>query len=307
MRHFALAAILVASFLPLGGCKGLCLLNDPPTAVAIASPLTGQAPLTVHFTGNASNDHRDNLGAIESYLWNFGDGERSAQENPIHTYEQEGTYTATLVVTDNCQAQDVASLTIEVSAPRANLPPRAFAQAAPTSGPAPLTVAFDASNSFDPDGTIESFSWDFGDGETGEGASVEHTYAEAGEYLATLTATDDRGGQGTLTLSIVVTGEGEPPQEPEPPPTEGRPTAQIQADPVTGKIPLEVTFDGSTSEDPDGVIVSYLWDFDDGKMSSEVSPVHVYEKAGTFNATLTVWDDAGNSSSESVTITVFVR
>ena len=67
------------------------------------------------------------------------------------------------------------------------------------------TATFDASASTDPDGTISSYSWDFGDGESGSGATVEHEYAEAGTYSVTLTVTDNRGAtdQETTVLTIV--------------------------------------------------------------------------------------------------------
>ncbi|ACY96601.1 PKD domain-containing protein [Thermomonospora curvata] len=68
-----------------------------------------------------------------------------------------------------------------------------------------LECSFDASASEDPDGTIASYSWDFGDGKTGTGKTVEHTYDEPGTYTVKLTVTDNRGGQGTVTEQVSVT------------------------------------------------------------------------------------------------------
>jgi PKD repeat protein len=92
-----------------------------------------------------------------------------------------------------------------------NEAPVAGLTADPTSGTAPLTVSFDGSASSDPDGTIVSWSWDFGDGSTGSGPTVSHTYSVPGAYVTTLTVTDDRGGTDTGTESVLVT---EPPTPP---------------------------------------------------------------------------------------------
>jgi PKD repeat protein len=67
-----------------------------------------------------------------------------------------------------------------------------------------LAVAVDASASTDPDGSIASFAWDFGDGQTGTGATASHTYAAAGTYDVKLTVTDDAGASGTLTKAVTV-------------------------------------------------------------------------------------------------------
>ena len=83
-----------------------------------------------------------------------------------------------------------------------NRNPTASATANPTSGDAPLTVVFDASGSSDPDGDALTFSWNFGDGATGSGATVSHTYNTAGTYNALLTISDGRGGTATAGVRI---------------------------------------------------------------------------------------------------------
>jgi len=82
------------------------------------------------------------------------------------------------------------------------------------------------------------------------------------------------------------------------------PVAVAAADPVSGSAPLTVQFRGSDSYDPDGAIVSYAWDFGDGSTASEADVSHTYETAGSYVATLTVTDDAGATSSDSVAVTV---
>ena len=89
-----------------------------------------------------------------------------------------------------------------------NIPPTAKFVANPSQGPAPLAVAFDASSSFDPDGEIVSYSWNFGDGATGSGVTITHTYDSPGTYTARLTVTDDRGATDSATRTIHVTEPG---------------------------------------------------------------------------------------------------
>jgi PKD repeat protein len=71
-------------------------------------------------------------------------------------------------------------------------------------GHVPMTVSFDASRSSDPDGSIVSYVWDFGDTNSDTGASVSHTYDSAGEYVVTLTITDDGGNDSRVTTCVSV-------------------------------------------------------------------------------------------------------
>ncbi len=86
----------------------------------------------------------------------------------------------------------------------APIPPTAVVSASPTSGVAPLEVMFDGTGSYDSDGTIVSYAWNFGDGTTGSGAAVSHTYDTDGTFTATLTVTDDLGATSSDTVAIVV-------------------------------------------------------------------------------------------------------
>ncbi|HEX2030825.1 MAG TPA: PKD domain-containing protein, partial [Actinomycetota bacterium] len=156
----------------------------------------------------------------------------------------------------NVGAADTYSWTVEEEPPP-NQAPVADLGADPTSGDAPLTVSFDGSGSDDPDGVISSWSLDFGDEDStsDQGAppsSLGHTYTEPGTYTATLTVTDDDGDTDTDSVSITV---NEPPNQP--------PVADLGADPTSGDAPLTVSFDGSGSDDPDGVISSWSLDFGD--------------------------------------------
>jgi len=183
----------------LTGCTAI---NSPPVASFTRTPSSGEAPLNVSFNASASSDPD---GSIVSYAWDFGDGGSASGVTATHTYTSAGTYTARLTVTDNDGDTDSATRTIQVSAPPIpNTPPTASFSASPTSGQAPLAVTFNASASFDPDGSITSYAWSFGDGGSSSGVTTSHTYTSAGTYTAQLTVTDNGGATDSATRTIQV-------------------------------------------------------------------------------------------------------
>jgi PKD repeat protein len=99
-------------------------------------------------------------------------------------------------------AQSVTLYVIPASS--GNQPPAASASASPMSGVAPLAVSFSGGASSDPDGTITSYAWNFGDGTSGTGITASHTYNTPGTYTARLTVTDDDGATATRTVTITV-------------------------------------------------------------------------------------------------------
>ncbi|MEP5376032.1 MAG: PKD domain-containing protein [Hyphomicrobiales bacterium] len=260
------------------------VIVESPTAVATATPLSGEAPLEVSFDGSSSSD---DVG-IEIYSWNFEDSNGSSEENPSYTFTEPGMYEVTLTVTDGLGLTDVATVDIEVSDP-ANEFPVAVATADPTEGNAPLPVIFDASNSTD-DGDIVGYFWDFKDGTTSEEIRPVTTFNVSGTYTVELMVTDNEGLTNTATITISV-GQS------------GTPMAIATATPVTGDGPLGVEFDASQSSDDVG-IVQYSWDFGDGNSSSDQNPIYTYIDFGVYEAVLTITDADGLSDTDSVTITV---
>ncbi|WP_165436267.1 PKD domain-containing protein [Amycolatopsis suaedae] len=152
-----------------------------------------------------------------------------------------------------------------------------------------LNCKFDGSASSDPNGSIASYAWDFGDGKTGQGVAPSHSYATAGQYTVKLTVTDNEGKTGTVSKKV---SAGAPPAgEP--------PTAQFTANCSWANC----TFDGTRSTDPDGDIASYAWDFGDGKTGTGATATHTYpNRQANYTAKLTVTDRAGNSHSTSKTV-----
>jgi PKD repeat protein len=157
----------------------------------------------------------------------------------------------------------------------------------PYAGTVGAPIAFDGSRSFDPDGTIVSFSWDFGDSSRGAGPTPTHVYAAEGTYTVELTVTDDSGDTSTMTTvaNINLTRGNEPP-------------IASAGEPYSGIVGTSITFDGSGSRDPDGTIVSHVWEFGDGSSGSGETAMHTYSAAATYRVTLTVTDDQGASASD---------
>lgn len=80
-----------------------------------------------------------------------------------------------------------------------------------------LSVSVDGSNSFDPEGSIASYDWDFGDGQVGTGATVSHSYGDYGTYTVTLTVTDSEGAADSYSADVTFNAPPPPPSDPEPP------------------------------------------------------------------------------------------
>lgn len=185
-------------------------------------------------------------------------------------------------------------LMISLNGCNSNKEPTASFSANPTTGGAPLQVTFDASNSEDQDGIIDSFDWEFGDGTSTGGRVVEHSFSSPGEYTVELTVTDNNGATDSTTETVTV--------------EESSPSAALEADPQEGEAPLTVSFDLSESEDPDGVIEEYSLKFGDGQSTSgsDILDVveHEYKTAGEYTATLEITDDDDLTSSTSTTVNV---
>ena len=165
--------------------------------------------------------------------------------------------------------------------PRAGQPLASFSHQC-----AAASCDFDAGGSSDPDGTIASYAWRFGDGTTGTGTTTSHTYRLGGTFLVTLIVTDNDGMTSAASRSIVANAP---------------PTASFLATCMAGVC----TFDASGATDADGTIASYEWTFGDGatlsQPSGSVTAVHVY-RTGTFTVQLVVRDNAGASAMASTTV-----
>ncbi|AEE47156.1 PKD domain-containing protein [Cellulomonas fimi] len=153
-----------------------------------------------------------------------------------------------------------------------------------------LKVTVDGTGSTDPDGTVASYAWAFGDGATGTGPTASRTYAAAGTYTVTLTVTDDDGNTAQTSHDVTVTAP--PPNQP--------PVASFTAA-TTG---LTVQVDAGASSDPDGTVTQRSWSFGDGGTATGTTASHTYAADGTYTVTLTVTDDDGATAQTTRAVTV---
>ena len=177
--------------------RAVTLQDRPPVASFTASPTTALTGVTISYDGTASSDPD---GTVVTYSWDFGDGSTASGATGSHSYSTAGNYTARLTVTDNSgsTASNTALITIQ------DRPPTAIIIAPTGTTSAGQSASFSAAGTADPDGTISSYAWNFGDGSTGTGLSVIHTYSNPGTYTVTLTVNDNSGKIGSTTSTITV-------------------------------------------------------------------------------------------------------
>ncbi len=198
-------------------------LNKLPMAsftVTPSEPMTNQ-PVT--FDASASVDPD---GTITAYTWEFGDQTTGQNKVVTHVYKTAGTYPVKLTVTDDKGAQSSATKEITVGESPPNEPPFAKFDFTPAVATVNEPVNFDAAESRD-DGQIVKYEWDFGDGSSGEGQQVSHTYKTAGTFIVKLTVTDDLGATGSTTRSVLV-----------------RESAVVESFAVPGEEPSGLAWDG---------------------------------------------------------------
>ncbi|HDO19797.1 MAG TPA: PKD domain-containing protein, partial [Thermoplasmatales archaeon] len=250
--------------------------NKVPVADA-GGPYYGMVNQTVYFDGSGSYDTDGN---IVSYIWDFGDGSFSTGKKVQHIYSQAGNYTVTLTVRDDDGGEDIDTTTACISDVKENNPPVAVIDV-PSYAMVGEKITFDASNSYDSDGTIVSYVWSFGDGNNAVGSTVEHSYSSPGTYTITLTVNDDLGGTGTSTATITIFSQSEE-------------LIANAGGPYEGDVGYSIEFNASGSA---GNIVQYIWDFGDGTTltTENISCYHYYAEEGIYNVTLTVVDVAGRN------------
>jgi len=153
-------------------------------------------------------------------------------------------------------------------------------------------VAFDASPSYDLDGTIANYTWDFGDGNITTVAipTITHVFSTDGIYAVNLTVTDNDGLTDWIVHMITV----------------GAPVAEFSFSPSSPDPDDALVFDASASYDPDGTIANYTWNFDDGNITTVPTSIviHVFSVNGSYNVNLTVTDKDGLTDWIVYTVTV---
>jgi len=247
------------------------------TVVTVASPVNAAFTwavdpnnlLAINFTNGSTGD-------IDTYLWDFGDGQTSTDANPQHIYASGGNYPVTLSVSGPGGA-NTFSETVSVATPASAL----------------FTYVVDANNTFTyqftnaSTGSITSYSWDFGDGQTSNAENPAHTFASAADYEVRLIVSGP-GGSDSYGEVVSVQAPAVPPS-----------ALFTWADDPNN--PLTIQFANSSTGDYD----TFAWDFGDGNFTNEASPAHTYAAGGQYGVSLTVSNSAnGESDSYSETIPV---
>ena len=233
--------------------------------------------LQLHFHSTSTSEHD-----ITSYSWNFGDGHSGDGSAPYHTYEQPGTYLVCLTITDNSGCTDDICHEVTV------LPLPSECNAAFTWEQFTGTLQVDFTNTSTSDHEIVSFQWNFGDGNSGDGANPTHTYLEPGTYLVCLIITNEAGCVSDVCHEVTVTAPG------------SGCNAQFNWEQIPGTLQLH--FHSTSTSEHD--ITSYSWNFGDGHQGDGSAPYHTYDSAGVYLVCLTITDNSGCTSTECHEVTV---
>lgn len=274
----------------------------PTSVFTIVTPTPIQPEQEVTFDGSASSDAD---GAIRRWDWSWGDDKFSYNAGPIttHSYKEVGRYVVSLTVTDDSGLKGVSSQDLLIGG--SGTAPTASFFFSPVNPAKNTQVVFDASASSDPDGAIQSYSWNFADQQSSNiGPITYHTYGNDGNYFVILTVTDDSGLQAVATGTVPVGGAGDP----------NAPTAcfSMTPDPVSTTVLVgeRIKFDGSCSGDsddtPPGIIKVWRWQFGDGSVEHGSIQTHAYMYSSVFTVFLTVTDDEGLTDVLSTTFTIEV-
>jgi|LAHU01.1.fsa_nt_gb PKD repeat protein len=233
-------------------------VTSPMSAATVdfsGSPQTGNADLTVQFT-----DLSVPTVNITGWHWDFGDGQTSNAQHPLHSYVTAGNFRVNLTVEDN------GSFDSEVKVDYIQVNPLAVFSGTPTIGDAPLSVQFtDASKGFP-----NNWSWDFnGDGivDSYDQNPAPYAYTIAGRYNVTLTVMGNDFRTNTSTLTQYITA---------------RPLNSFNANVTSGKAPLAVQFNDTSTGSP----TSWAWNFGGDGTSTSQNPLHIFNTAGIYAVTL---------------------
>ncbi len=252
----------------------------PPVALISESSGFGFQGKPICFDGSESYSPN---GDITRYIWSFGDGTIGFGETLYHTYTKKGNYTVTLTITDAYNQTDTTSIQVIVVKP--NHLPCAIIYTPLMHATVGENITFDGSLSYDPDGTITAWMWDFGDGSQASGEKIMHRYTTPGNYTVTLTVTDNDKSVASNTTRIIVAPYTDETNKP--------------------KVSIKNTQPGSyilTIQSPfDEGHVCYVIDWGvEGQnpkktpffdAATQVSASHTYSKSGSYRITVIAYDE----------------
>lgn len=261
----------------LHGCSSVKKINNLikawlVRATFIANPLSGCPGTVVQFTTNGT------VIGITNWLWNFGDGTISSLQNPSHTYNSVGSYTAWLIITNSFGCKDTVYKSHYINI-TSGIVPYTVPDTIPVCQGAPIGFS-------DPTLGSNNWLWNFGDGTTSTNQNPSYTYFIPGLYTVTLNTSMPGGCSQSFNPFAIVNVI---PYDPKP----------IDLNFIGTCKPYTISFSTTT---PD--ITSYSWDFGDGGTSTLSNPTHIFQTAGTYGITLNVTIGAGCQTIITTTVTV---
>jgi gliding motility-associated-like protein len=253
--------------------KRITVVDLPTVAFTSDKQISCKAPFTVNFQDNTAN--------AVTWSWDFGDGNKGSGRTASHTYTAPGQFDVTLTVTSKFGCQNTLKQTAFIKI----IPPTVAITNAPAGGCIPFTFSpVAAVNAID---GVATYSWNFGNGVVSSGTNPSAIYSSVGNYDISLTITTVGGcAVSTNIPSGVRTGT---------PPT----LVNFSSDKSVTCAFGEVQFtDLSTS------VNEWLWDFGDGKTSTDKNPKHVYDSVGDFTVKLTGFNNGCAGPIKTTVITV---
>jgi len=270
----------------------------PPVADFSANVTAGKAPLDVLFSDTST-------GVVTWRLWDFGDGTTAWANGTLavtHTYSFPGTFSVSLAA-GNADGKDTREKPAFIQVTPSGHKPVAWFTAIPMAGYRPLAVRFTDRSM----GSPTAWRWDFGDGNTSTEKNPVHTYAAAGRFRVTLTASNAGGSSSSSTTVWVRERVPFPTVTPTPtitphptitpgptiPPRPGAPpVAFFKLNPIMGSAPLTVTFTDLSFNAP----TAWSWDFGDGTNATVQNPVHTFDRPGVYTVSLDAANPYGSST-----------
>jgi PKD repeat protein len=225
-------------------------------------------------------------GVIMKWLWDFGDGTENISQNPTHIYEDDGVYLVSLTVFDDLGSSNSELYEISVD----NVPPTAYFIHSPAK-PLDIQEVDFRDSSTDPDGTIVAWTWTIDDSIRSNSSMFRYTFPDDGVYIIQLKVEDDDEYTSTYSSEITVQNVG---------PTAGFSFFTEQGN-LTKNNPISFN---DNSNDLDGSIVRWHWDFGDGQTSTDKNTKKTYSTDGVYLVTLSVEDDDGETESISKHVTI---
>lgn len=256
-----------------------------PTAVLLLNPSTGKAPLAVDADGTQS---QAGDAPLLGFALDFGDGSPPFTTNVAkYTYLSPGGFNVRLQISDVKGMKDEARSTALVTDEYGNVPPSALIVASERFGRSTLQVSLqcDCTAGTAP---IAGYRWEYGDGDVSTEVAPTHTYSRPGGFRIRLLVIDENGLTGQDSLDVEVTdGDKRPP------------LVHAYVDPVQAELPYLALF-GSVSGGQSAQVVKREWEFSNGQRSTQLAPTHRVSDADALRGTITVTDENGLASSDTV-------